>query len=766
MVNIMNNLKIRTKILFICLVGVMLSSITITIVSIISMQSYGNNETKKYGNDEKDQVNQNLGDFVNIAYETVNSSYKNSTDKSYLERYYGIRLKTIVELAESIVNDRIQKVKNGQMDVNRAQRDAIDSIRKLRFDSGSGYIWINNIERPYPKIIMHPVSPELEGKIMDDSKYNTEIGTKKNFFTVLVESCLDKGEGFVNYTWPKPTKNGLTEEMPKLSYARIIKEWNWVLGTGIYVDEAIDDAKNDSLNAIKGMRFDNGQGYFWVNGIEKPFPKMIMHPLSPELDGKIMDDPSYNCEIGTNKNFMVSLLDKCLDKGDGNVDYLWPKLKDGVKKNMPKTSYAKYFKEWGWIIGTGIFIDEIDDNILKKTKALNTEIQKFGIIIVIASIIVILLLSIVSILLSSTITKSIVDIKDKLNFIAKGDLTSTIDASLLVRKDEIGEMSKSMDTVVGNLNNLISEIQTTAQGILAGGNQVSDSAQSLSQVASELASNVEETTASIEEMESTIDQNADNAIEGEKIATQAAEDGKNGGEAVNNTVESMKKIAETIQIITEIANNTNMLALNAAIEAARAGEHGEGFAVVATEVRKLAERTLKAAQEIKLISSSSVEIAINTGKLITDIVPRIIKTADVVQEIASASKEQKNSMKQLSAAIIQQDKVTQMVSVNSEELASTAEEMTSQSKSLVDLLGQFKVKDEINSKVKQRLSTKETLMLENKGIKNSEKIENMNNEFSKTNSEAKKNTIIEKSKKSGNNEELKDVEDTDGYIEL
>jgi methyl-accepting chemotaxis protein len=156
----------------------------------------------------------------------------------------------------------------------------------------------------------------------------------------------------------------------------------------------------------------------------------------------------------------------------------------------------------------------------------------------------------------------------------------------------------------------------------------------------------------------------------------------------------MKEIANKISIIEEIARQTNLLALNAAIEAARAGEHGKGFAVVAAEVRKLAERSQKAAAEINQLSATTLRVSEKSGEMLDKLVPDIQRTAELVQEISAASKEQDTGAEQINKALQQLEQVIQQNSSASEEMASTTEELTGQSDQLMSALGFFHTGDE------------------------------------------------------------------------
>ncbi|SNB44788.1 methyl-accepting chemotaxis protein [Geobacter sp. DSM 9736] len=255
------------------------------------------------------------------------------------------------------------------------------------------------------------------------------------------------------------------------------------------------------------------------------------------------------------------------------------------------------------------------------------------------------------------------------------------------------ELMRALAQMVAKLSDVVGEVKEAADNVASGSEQLSAGSEQMSQGASEQAAAAEEASSSMEQMSSNIRQNADNALQTEKIAVKSATDAQEGGQAVAETVQAMRDIAEKISIIEEIARQTNMLALNAAIEAARAGEHGKGFAVVASEVRKLAERSQGAAAEISELSASSVEVAERAGELLAKMVPDIQKTSELVQEISAASREQDTGAEQINKAIQQLDQVIQQNASAAEEMASTAEELSSQAEQLQEAIAFFKTRD-------------------------------------------------------------------------
>lgn len=307
-------------------------------------------------------------------------------------------------------------------------------------------------------------------------------------------------------------------------------------------------------------------------------------------------------------------------------------------------------------------------------------------------IIGLLIAMVVGILLAMYITRLITEpVRKGVEFaiaLAGGDLMQKIDVD---QKDEIGDLAKALTNMAEKLKEVITNIITGANNIASASLEMSSTSQEMSQGVSEQASSAEEVSASMQQMGANIQQNTDNAQQTERIARQAASSIKKGSDASNRSVAAMREITEKIAIVNEIAFQTNILALNAAVEAARAGEHGKGFAVVAAEVRKLAEKSAKAASEIDNVSKEGVEISDNAGKLLMQIVPEIEKTASLVQEISAASVEQTSGANQVNTAIQQLNQVTQQNAAAAEELASGAEELSSQAEMLKDFVSYFKV---------------------------------------------------------------------------
>ncbi|MEA3466405.1 MAG: methyl-accepting chemotaxis protein [Thermodesulfobacteriota bacterium] len=486
----------------------------------------------------------------------------------------------------------------------------------------------------------------------------------------------------------------------------------------------LDEAQTAAKDAVRHTRFADGN-YFWIQDTS---PTMVMHPIKPKLDGKNLSsfaDPN-------GKKLFVEMSRVATTSGHGFVDYQW--AKPGSDKPVDKISFVKLQRDWGWIIGGGLYLDDIQaelDSIFYK-------------VIAAVSIVVVLAL-ILMVIISRGISGPLGRAVHMLSELENGRLALRMN---LQQNDEIGQMANTIDKFADSLqNDVVASLKKLAQGdlsfdvtphgdddeirgtlhslshdlndimsrILVAGDeiasaagQVADSSQSLSQGATEQAASMEQISASMHETSSQTNLNAENATQATILSEQNKQDAESGSSQMQTMVSAMaeindasQNISKIIKTIDEIAFQTNLLALNAAVEAARAGQHGKGFAVVAEEVRNLAARSAKAAAETTDLIEGSVqkvangsEIAHKTARALDEIVTGVGKVTDLIAEITAASKEQATGIAETNQGIAQIDSVTQQNTANAEESAAAAEEMSGQAAQLHHMLQRFTLRQQ------------------------------------------------------------------------
>lgn len=429
-----------------------------------------------------------------------------------------------------------------------------------------------------------------------------------------------------------------------------------------------EQAQSSAMEAVRGLR--NGSSdYVFIRG-GNGYRLAIVHP-DPRKEG-IESDGSKQPDGMT----LTEVYRKAMKTADFSVVKLYAKRPDG-DKIIQKLNAVERIPEWGWVVASGIYIDDLDELFVE--------------FLIRYALIFLAIVSIPGIVGYSIIRGIIHSIKlavEKSNQLADGNFRIQFEVG---SSDEIGDLMRSMKTMVEKLAPVIRGVREASESLSNASGDLSSTAMELSQSSSDQAANVEEVTASLQEMTITIDQNETSADSTNMVTMKVADDTKQGGEAVLATVDAMNRIAERIGIIDEIAYQTNLLALNAAIEAARAGEHGKGFAVVSSEVRKLAERSQVASQEIRQVAEESVSLSVRAGDLLRDIVPAIQNASELVNGIASASKEQARRVGEVSRSIVLLDQSTQSSAAAAEELSATAEETNAQAEELSHLMNFFKV---------------------------------------------------------------------------
>jgi methyl-accepting chemotaxis protein len=379
------------------------------------------------------------------------------------------------------------------------------------------------------------------------------------------------------------------------------------------LDEAT--AQKQAAQAVKAMRYD-GKEYFWINDMQ---PRMVMHTTKPELDGKDLS----NIKDPTGKPLFVEFVRMVREHGAGFVNYMWPK--PGEKDPIDKISYVKGFAPWGWVIGSGIYIDDVNTAFWHQAAEMS-------------AIILVLLSGIIGLSwqLGRSIIRPLAEVVEQSSRVVNhNDFTVAV---AVPRTYEVGQVAQAVNALMDKLRHVTLESREASQRFIHAAHDLTQSTQQVSTSSQRQAEATGTVAAIIEEVSVAISEIANNAREAEGMVEKGGQDSKHvmditqqtmaithqiagsiktSSAKVEQLLDSSNQISGIVSVIRDIADQTNLLALNAAIEAARAGEQGRGFAVVADEVRKLAERT----------SGSTKEI----GTLIETIQSQVTSTVDAMR---------------------------------------------------------------------------------------------------------------------------------------